>query len=225
MNPTHDMAISEAVRPGRFGIRFKAMTMVTALVLITVVVAGLLVYHGATLALLISHRDQLGRERQVGRFERPGVHPFDHGDPRVAPEVVVDLAVGDVEGDHLGSAPLQQAVGEPSGRRSHVEAAEAAHVETEPFEGILELDSAPGNERRRAFDQEFEVGRNLLTGSERRRSVPPQPDLPRPNRPGGSRTGGEKTPTGKQSIESFGADTFHERKRYTGGRAWPLGAP
>jgi PAS domain S-box-containing protein len=65
MNPTHDMAISEAVRPGRFGIRFKAMTMVTALVLITVVVAGLLVYHGATLALLISHRDQLGRETRI----------------------------------------------------------------------------------------------------------------------------------------------------------------
>ena len=65
MNPTTDTGISEAVRPGRFGIRFKAMTMVTALVLITVVVAGLLVYHGATLALLISHREQLGRETRI----------------------------------------------------------------------------------------------------------------------------------------------------------------
>jgi PAS domain S-box-containing protein len=65
MNQTPDMNISEAIRSNRFGIRFKAMTMVTALVLITVVVAGLLVYHGATLALLISHRDQLGRETRI----------------------------------------------------------------------------------------------------------------------------------------------------------------
>ena len=59
------MSNSATIRPNRFGIRFKAMTMVTVLVLITVVVAGLLVYHGATLALLISHRDQLGRETRI----------------------------------------------------------------------------------------------------------------------------------------------------------------
>jgi PAS domain S-box-containing protein len=59
------MSNGTTIRPNRFGIRFKAMTMVTVLVLITVVVAGLLVYHGATLALLISHRDQLGRETRI----------------------------------------------------------------------------------------------------------------------------------------------------------------
>ncbi|MBM4220710.1 MAG: hypothetical protein FJ170_02035 [Gammaproteobacteria bacterium] len=59
------MSNRATAQPRRYGIRSRAMAVVTVLVLVTVVVAGLLVYHGATLALLISHREQLGRETRI----------------------------------------------------------------------------------------------------------------------------------------------------------------
>ena len=58
-------------KPG-LGIRTKAMAVASMLVVITVSVSGLLVYHGATLALLNSHREMLARETLLTsqRFER-----------------------------------------------------------------------------------------------------------------------------------------------------------
>jgi PAS domain S-box-containing protein len=51
----------------RFGIRPKAMAVVSVLVLIAVAVTGILVYHGTTRALLTSHRALLVRETMATR--------------------------------------------------------------------------------------------------------------------------------------------------------------
>ena len=67
-------------------------------------------------------RDHVGTKREVRRLDRPGVRPLDHGYPRVVPQGLVDLAVGDVEGDHLRRTSLEQAVGEATGRCPDVQA-------------------------------------------------------------------------------------------------------
>ena len=50
--------------------------------------------------------DQVGRVGQLRRLERAGVDALDHGHARVLAQRPVELAVGDVERDHvLGAAP------------------------------------------------------------------------------------------------------------------------
>jgi len=53
--------------------------------------------------------------------------------------------VTDVDGDDRRRAPLEQAVGEPSGRRPGVEAAQPGGIDAEPVEGTGQLEAAPGD--------------------------------------------------------------------------------
>ena len=62
-----------------------------------------------------------GAYGQLGRAQRAGVAPLDHGHPRIVAQPPVELAVGDVDRDHVRRAPLQQAVGETARRRADVE--------------------------------------------------------------------------------------------------------
>ena len=71
--------------------------------------------------------DELRRERQLG--QRACVHSLEHDDAVVAADLVVQLAVADVERDHARRAALQEDVREPAGRRTDVEAVEAGDVE------------------------------------------------------------------------------------------------
>ncbi len=64
----------------------------------------------------------------------------------------MQLSVPDVESDHPGGAVLEQAVGEPAGRRADVEAVLARRVESEQLEGMRELLTAARDEPRRPFD-------------------------------------------------------------------------
>ncbi|MCL4791974.1 MAG: PAS domain S-box protein [Gammaproteobacteria bacterium] len=66
MNGSADIPAREPERSGgpRFGIRARAMSVATMLVLLTVVLTGLLVFHGATLALLNAHRKMLASDTQ-----------------------------------------------------------------------------------------------------------------------------------------------------------------
>jgi PAS domain S-box-containing protein len=68
MNGSSGMTVDRPPAGGRrHSIRVKAMAVASALVLITVAVAGSLVYHGASLALLKSHRELLSRETLATR--------------------------------------------------------------------------------------------------------------------------------------------------------------
>lgn len=58
----------------------------------------------------------------------------------------MELAIADVEGDHPRGAALQQAVREPSGRGSHVEAVPVPRIEREQLECVRELLAAPRDE-------------------------------------------------------------------------------
>ena len=86
-----------------------------------------------------------------------GVHALEHGHARVGAELRVELAVADVERDDARRAPLEQAVGEATGRGAEVEAVEARHVETHGVESVGELLAAARDEARRRLDRQLGV--------------------------------------------------------------------
>jgi len=62
--------------------------------------------------------------------------------------------VSDVERPNLGCSPLEEAVGEPSGRSPGVEAGHTCHVEPEFLERGFDLLPTPGNELPRGLDHQ-----------------------------------------------------------------------
>ena len=95
-----------------------------------------------------------GLPSEVGQCRRADVGLLERPDPRVAPESFVELPSADVDGDHRGRAPLEQAIGEPARRRPGIERHHAPHVDGEAVEGGVELlpaaaDEAGGRARRR----------------------------------------------------------------------------
>ena len=112
-------------------------------------------------------RRQVGRERQVGGLEAAGVDALDHGHPRVLAQAAVELPVGDVEGDHVRRAALQQAVGEAAGRGADVEAVAAGDVDPERVERVGELDPAARDEARARVDDELGVRLDQLARAQR----------------------------------------------------------
>ena len=67
-------------------------------------------------------RDEVGRVRKLGQVAR--VHALEDGHARVVAQPRMQLAVADVERDHVRRAVLEQAVGEAAGGRADVEAAQ-----------------------------------------------------------------------------------------------------
>ena len=65
----------------------------------------------------------------------------------------VELAVADVDGDHLRRAALEQAVGEAAGRRAGVEGPRPRDVDPEPLERGVELLAAPPHEAGRRAER------------------------------------------------------------------------
>ena len=58
---------------------------------------------------------------QIARLEMARVGVLDHRDARIAAQLPVQLAVADVERDHVARAALQPDVGEAAGRGADVE--------------------------------------------------------------------------------------------------------
>ena len=67
------------------------------------------------------------------------VEPLEHGHSSIVTDLGVQLTVPDVEGHDTPGTPLQQAIGEPTGRRARVEHAHARHVDAECLERGVEL--------------------------------------------------------------------------------------
>src|SRR4029079_16676766 len=93
-------------------------------------------------------------------FGRDGarVGALDHRDALVRSQAVVELAIGDVERDHVGGAALQQAVGEAAGGGADVERAATGRVDPQRVERVRELDAAARDVGRRAVDLELDLG-------------------------------------------------------------------
>jgi len=60
-------------------------------------------------------------------------------DSIVGTQLLVQLPIADIDGDHAWCAVLQQAVGEPAGRRARVEGSTAAHIDLEALERRRQL--------------------------------------------------------------------------------------
>jgi len=82
----------------------------------------------------------------------------------VGAEPLVQLAVSDVDGDDQGRSPLQETVGEPSGRRAGVESGEPGNADPEAFDGEVELLAAPTYEAWRRPAQSQRVTGGNQTG-------------------------------------------------------------
>ena len=82
------------------------------------------------------------------------------------------LAVGDVERDHVRRAALQQAVGEAAGRGADVERRGARRRRAEGVERVGELDAPARDVRRRRVDRELDVGVDELARLLRARARP-----------------------------------------------------
>ena len=80
------------------------------------------------------------RRREHLRGESPRVRPLHHPHPGVRPQLPRERPVADVHRDHFPRSPLQQAVGEPTGRGPHVKGTPAVHLESRSGEPVRQLD-------------------------------------------------------------------------------------
>ena len=93
---------------------------------------------------------------------RPDVLAFQVDDALVGSKSLVQLAVPDVDGHDLGRAPLQEAIGEPAGRRAGVEQPRARTRRGRNVERMVELLGAPTDEAgRRTVDDDGIARRHL----------------------------------------------------------------
>ncbi len=121
-------------------------------------------------------RHEIDRVRHVGCRQRPGVHAFADDDARIGAQLPIELAVADVERDHVARAALQQDVGEAAGRRADVERAASADGNGEDVEGVRELDAAAADVRMIGSDQR-DVGARRHGGAGLRHDLAVDGDL------------------------------------------------
>src|ERR1700729_1629587 len=88
----------------------------------------------------------------------------DYGYAWIGAQAPVELAVGDVERDHVRGAALEQAVGEAASRGANVERATALDLHVQRIERVGELDPAARDERRAADELELRVVVDQLSG-------------------------------------------------------------
>ena len=120
----------------------------------------------------------------------------------------VELAVGDVEGDDVRRARLQQAVREAAGRRADVEAAAPRRVEPESVQRVAQLDAAARDVGRRRVDAELDVGLDELARLGGARVARPEADMTGHDRRRGARAGRKQPALRQQGVE---ADPGHAR--------------
>ena len=106
--------------------------------------------------------------------ERAGVGLFEDDDARVLAQLPGELVGADVDRIDPGRASAEQHVGEPAGRRAHVQRHRAGDVETEKSEAMVELDAAardpgmvfPAHFQRRILRQQLAGLGDLLLAAE-----------------------------------------------------------
>ena len=92
-------------------------------------------------------RDRSAGIRKVAGLQVPGVGVLNDRDARIAPDLPVQLAVADVERDHVGGAALQPDVGEAAGRGADVERDASGGIDGKDVERVRELDATAAHPR------------------------------------------------------------------------------
>ncbi len=154
--------------------------------------------------------DQVGRVRELVGLDRARVATLDHGHALVVAQPPVELAVGDVERDHVRGAALQQAVGEAARRGADVERLAPRDVDRQRVERVGELDAAARDELGRSVDAELDVVLHKLPRLGRSGAPGTEVHLACEHRRGGPRTRGEQPTVRQQAVE---ADPGHGAKR------------
>ncbi len=90
--------------------------------------------------------DETKRRTELRRIGMTDVRALDDLDPIVTAQVMVELAVSDVESNDAVRSPLQKTVGETSRRCTYVDGVPPAHRDGELLDGVIELVSAPSDE-------------------------------------------------------------------------------
>ena len=171
---------------------------------------------GATVSSEMKERSATTRSTgaaDVGRLEVADVGALQHRDPRVGAQRPRELAAADVDRDHLRPPRLQEAVGEPAGRRAGVE--RPAPVDAPPRTPSSAAASlSPPRDTKRGPSP---VDRDRLAGSTRRagdvgaaarRRAPARRRSPRPPAPAG-----EQAPAHQLGVEP----SPHGHRRRIGG--------
>ncbi len=97
--------------------------------------------------------DEIKRRTELRRIDMTDVGALDDLDPIVTAQLMVELAVADVESNDTVRSPLQKTVGETSRRRAYVDSAPPAYRDGELLDGVIELVSAPSDEAVGLADQ------------------------------------------------------------------------
>ena len=90
--------------------------------------------------------DEIKRRTELRRIDMTDVGALDDLDPIVTAQLMVELAVADVESNDAVRSPLQKTVGETSRRSAYVDGAPPAYRDGELLDGVIELVSAPSDE-------------------------------------------------------------------------------
>lgn len=93
-----------------------------------------------------------------------GVGLLQHGDPRVLPQTVVQLAVAHVNRVHAQGTPLEETIGEPAGGSTDVQRDFLCNFQIETVESMGKFDAAAAYERQLFLDLEFHVIGECGTG-------------------------------------------------------------
>ena len=149
------------------------------------------------------------RSGRKGRYESPRARAFSLSITRtrgVLPQPPVELPVADVDRDHHHGAALEQAVGEPAGRRADVQAAAPLDLDRELVERVLQLDPAARDELLALLHHQLGVLVDQLARLLHGRSVPPEPH---PAGAHGRRGGGPRRRQPALGEQGVGAATGH----------------
>jgi hypothetical protein len=103
-----------------------------------------------------------GRRFEQGARQIARVQTFAHEYAAVSPQLLVELAMTDIDGVDESRAAREQHVGESAGRGANIEAIEAARMKPESVERRGELDAAPRDPRVRRLGLDDRAGRYCL---------------------------------------------------------------
>ena len=140
------------------------------------------------------------RPAKIGDGQIAGVQALDHRYTRVAANIGMDLAMADIDRRDMGSAALEQDLGEAAGRGADVERFTAGGIEAEMIEPANQLErGARYVALRRIIDGNQALRRNVLAGLAGNDAV----DCHRAtlDRVAGTRAAGKQTALDEQVVE------------------------
>ena len=85
--------------------------------------------------------DDIGLLSYLLRREETGVDVLEEHDPRIRPQLLVELVGAYIDCVHLDRACLEQEIDKTSGGRAYVDRSSSTHIQPEFPDGLFELNS------------------------------------------------------------------------------------